>query len=80
MEHKSFRAYVSILYSNPRMQIFIQNKKVRTKILEQTLYKPLRYEYSSNKFKSNANQEKAAAETDLKKGYLRIIIKLFFKS
>jgi hypothetical protein len=33
MEHKSFRAYTSILYLNPVMKIYIQNKKVNKLIL-----------------------------------------------
>lgn len=65
-EQKSFRAYVSILYFNPRMKIYLQNKKVKTKFLHKTLYKPLRYVYKSKKFKSRSIAEKADAEKKLK--------------
>lgn len=65
-EQKSFRAYVSILYFNPKMKIYLQNKKVKTKFLHKTLYKPLRYVYKSKKFKSRSIAEKAEAEKKLK--------------
>lgn len=46
-ESKSFRKYVSILYSNPRMKIYIENSKVKTKMLEYCLYKPRRYTWTT---------------------------------
>ena len=57
MEHGSFRAYVSILYANPKMKIYIQGKRVHSKILMYTLYQPKTYVYTSNKFKNRAQVE-----------------------
>lgn len=54
MEHGSLRAYVSVLYANPRMRIYIQDEVVRTQILKYTLFKPIRYIYTSSKFKNRA--------------------------
>jgi hypothetical protein len=54
MEHYSFRAYLSILYSTPYMKIYINDKKVQTKILEKTLFKPVKYTYTSSRFKNKA--------------------------
>lgn len=65
LEHRSFRNYVSILYANPRMKIYIQRKKVATKILERTLYLPVVYKYTSTKFKNRAISEKEKAERDV---------------
>lgn len=56
-ERKSFRAYAAILYMDPRMRIYLQNKKVRTKRLACTLYKSKLYKYSSNRFKTRAENE-----------------------
>lgn len=39
-ERMSFKAYVSILYLDPRMIVYVQGKKVRTKRLADSLYKP----------------------------------------
>lgn len=66
IEHNSFRSYVSILYTNPKMKIFIQNKKVQTKILHRTLFCPMRYKYQSNKFKARDEQNKRNADAALK--------------
>lgn len=66
IEHNSFRSYVSILYTNPKMKIFIQNKKVQTKILHRTLFCPMRYKYQSTKFKARDAQDKKNAEEALK--------------
>lgn len=67
LEHKSFRHYVSILYLNPKMKIYIQNKKVRTKMLDRCLYRQYKYSYASTKFKKRAEAEAAKAEMQLKK-------------
>lgn len=48
------------------MKIYIQNKKVKTKIMEKTLLKPLRYMFTSKKFRSRSNAEKAEAEKRLR--------------
>lgn len=50
------------------MKIYIQNKKVLTKLLERELYMPRLLKYSSSKFKNRAKQEKEAAEMELTKG------------
>lgn len=42
-ERRSFRAYAAVLYIDPRMRIFIQGHKVRTKRLSCCLYKPRYY-------------------------------------
>ena len=36
------------------MKIYINNKKVQTKKLERTLFKPMKYTYTSNRFKNKA--------------------------
>uniref|UniRef100_A0A8C5E058 CW-type domain-containing protein n=1 Tax=Gouania willdenowi TaxID=441366 RepID=A0A8C5E058_GOUWI len=61
-EKKSFRAYAAVLYIDPRMRIFIQGHKVRTKRLSCCLYKPRLYKYSSNRFKTRAEQEVKKAD------------------
>jgi hypothetical protein len=66
-EQISFREYVSILYYDPRMKVYIQNKKVKTKMLVYTLHKPMRYYYMSKKFKSRAEAEVAEATKRLQK-------------
>jgi len=72
MEHGSFRAYVSILYANPKMKIYIQGKRVHSKILMYTLYQPKTYVYTSNKFKNRAQVEL----TEMKKQLENIKYKL----
>lgn len=39
-ERRSFRAYTSVLYAEPKMKIYIQGHKVHTKRLAYSLYKP----------------------------------------
>uniref|UniRef100_A0A3B5MGK4 CW-type domain-containing protein n=1 Tax=Xiphophorus couchianus TaxID=32473 RepID=A0A3B5MGK4_9TELE len=60
-ERRSFRAYTAVLYIDPRMRIFIQGHKVRTKRLSCCLYKPV-YKYSSTRFKTRAEQEVKKAD------------------
>lgn len=48
------------------MKIYIQDKKVKTKILEKTLFRPIRYNFWSKKFRSRSNAEKQEAEKRLK--------------
>ncbi|XP_052799923.1 ATPase MORC2-like isoform X2 [Mya arenaria] len=57
IERRSFRAYVAILYMDPRMIVYIQGKKVRTKKLAALLYKPKLYKYTSSRFKSRAESD-----------------------
>lgn len=47
LEKKSFRAYSSILYCNPRMKIYIQGCRVISRRLQQCLYKPRYCAWSS---------------------------------
>lgn len=63
-ERKSFRAYASILYMDPRMRIYIQGKKVHTKRLASCLYKPKLYKYSSNRFKTRTESEAKRAQDE----------------
>ena len=63
-ERKSFRAYASILYMEPRMRIYIQGKKVHTKRLASCLYKPRLYKYSSNRFKTRTESEAKRAQDE----------------
>jgi len=48
------------------MKVYIQDKKVRTKMLEQTLFFPRSYEYRSTNFKAHDEKEKSLAENRLK--------------
>ena len=75
-ERRSFRAYTSILYVDPRMRIYIQNKKVQTKRLSNILFKPRMYKYSSNRFKSRSEQESKKAVEEAKIG----LCKSYFKN
>ncbi|KAK6476566.1 ATPase MORC2A-like isoform X1 [Huso huso] len=61
-ERRSFRAYAAVLYIDPRMRIFIQGIKVRTKRLSCCLYKPRMYRYTSTRFKTRAEQEVKKAD------------------
>ncbi|XP_066459849.1 ATPase MORC2 isoform X1 [Eleutherodactylus coqui] len=61
-ERRSFRAYAAVLYIDPRMRIFIHNHKVQTKRLSCCLFKPRMYKYTSNRFKTRAEQEVKKAE------------------
>ncbi|XP_015221751.2 ATPase MORC2 isoform X2 [Lepisosteus oculatus] len=61
-ERRSFRAYAAVLYIDPRMRIFIQGHKVRTKRLSCCLYKPRMYRYTSTRFKTRAEQEVKKAD------------------
>jgi Morc6 ribosomal protein S5 domain 2-like len=70
-ERKSFRAYASILYVEPRMRVYIQGRKVRTKRLINTLYKPRLYKYNSARFKTRSEAEAKRADEDSKIGWLR---------
>ncbi|KAE8633992.1 hypothetical protein XENTR_v10002167 [Xenopus tropicalis] len=61
-ERRSFRAYAAVLYIDPRMRIFLHGHKVQTKRLSCCLYKPRMYRYTSNRFKTRAEQEVKKAE------------------
>ncbi|XP_008834327.1 ATPase MORC2-like [Nannospalax galili] len=61
-ERYSFSAYAAVLYIDPRMRIFIHGHKVQTKRLSCCLYKPRMYTYTSNRFKTRAEQEVKKAD------------------
>ncbi|XP_072839733.2 ATPase MORC2 isoform X1 [Pogona vitticeps] len=61
-ERRSFRAYATVLYIDPRMRIFIHGHKVQTKRLSCCLYKPRMYKYTSKRFKTRAEQEVKKAD------------------
>ena len=71
LEKRSFRAYVAILYIDPRMKVYIQGKKVRTRKLASCLYKPRFYKYASNRFKSRSESDAKKAQDDAKAAELR---------
>ena len=71
-ERKSFRAYAAILYVDPRMRIYIQGKKVRTKRLTSSLYKTRVYKYSSGRFKTRSENESRKAQDDAKIGEISV--------
>nr|XP_033799694.1 MORC family CW-type zinc finger protein 1 isoform X3 [Geotrypetes seraphini] len=62
-EHWSLRAYSSILYFDPQMKIFIQAKRVETKRLPYSLYRPRMYPYVTSSIKVLAKQELVKAES-----------------
>nr|CAB3263903.1 MORC family CW-type zinc finger protein 2 [Phallusia mammillata] len=63
-ERVSFKAYASILYLDPRMKVYVQGKKIRTKRLACTLYKPRMYKFSSARFKKRSEEEVMKAEQE----------------
>ncbi|XP_033118794.1 ATPase MORC2-like isoform X2 [Anneissia japonica] len=65
-ERRSFRAYAAVLYVEPKMKIYIQNKKVRTKHLASCLHKPRKYKYTSTRFKTRSEMETAKAVNEAK--------------
>ncbi|XP_062982925.1 MORC family CW-type zinc finger protein 1 [Elgaria multicarinata webbii] len=65
-EQQSLRAYTAILYSDPRMRIFIQAKKVETKRLPYCFYRPRMYPYISSLFKQVSTNELKRAEMEVK--------------
>lgn len=67
-ERRSLRAYVSIIYSDPRMKVYLQGRKVQTKRLVSYLYKPRMYHYASKTFKTRAEAEVSRAKEEVKIG------------
>ncbi|XP_078361220.1 ATPase MORC2A-like [Oculina patagonica] len=65
-EWNSFRAYTAILYLDPRMKIYIQNKKVQTKRLTASLFKPKCYQFTSKRFKTRSEKESEKADREAK--------------
>ena len=70
-EKRSFRAYVAVLYMDPRMKVYIQGKKVRTRKLASLLYKPKLYKYTSSRFKSRAEHDAKKSLEEAKSAELR---------
>lgn len=65
-ERISFRAYTAIMYLDPRMKIYIQGKKVRTKRLTTCLYNTKCYDFTSKRFKTRSEQESEKAVREAK--------------
>nr|XP_002131683.1 MORC family CW-type zinc finger protein 2 [Ciona intestinalis] len=63
-ERVSFKSYAAILYLDPRMKVYVQGKKIRTKRLACTLYKPKMYKFSSTRFKKRSEEEVSKAERE----------------
>ncbi|PIK58987.1 putative MORC family CW-type zinc finger protein 2-like [Apostichopus japonicus] len=66
-ERKSLCSYASILYSEPRMKVFIQGQRVQSRILTHLMYKPKMYEFTSYRFKKRSEEAAAKAIEDAKK-------------
>ncbi|KAJ8044082.1 MORC family CW-type zinc finger protein 2 [Holothuria leucospilota] len=66
-ERRSLRSYASILYSEPRMKIFVQGQRVQSKVLTHLMYKPKMYEFTSYRFKKRSEEAAAKAMEDAKK-------------
>ena len=62
---------MAILYIDPRMKVYIQGKKVRTRKLASCLFKPKYYKYASNRFKSRSEADARKALEDAKAAELR---------
>ena len=67
-EYWSLKAYLSILYYKPKMKIYIQEKKVQTKIFERCLALAHRYEVNTKVFKDRMIKRYQEAETAVKIG------------
>lgn len=70
-ERRSLRAYISILYSDPRMKVYLQGRKVQTKRLLATLYNPRKYNFASKTFRTRAEADLSKAKNDVKIAELR---------
>ncbi|KAM7322036.1 hypothetical protein ACRRTK_018877 [Alexandromys fortis] len=70
-ERRSFRAYTAVLYFDPRMRIFIQAKRVQTKHLCYSLYKPRKYQYATSSFKGKFKTKAKEGEEAAKMAELR---------
>ncbi|XP_060053098.1 MORC family CW-type zinc finger protein 1 [Erinaceus europaeus] len=71
-ERWSFRAYTSVLYFDPRMRIFIQAKRVKTKHLCYSLYRPRKYQYVTSSFKAVCKNEVKKLEEAVKIAELKL--------
>lgn len=77
-EKRSLRAYVSILYADPRMKVYIQSRKVQTKRLLDSLYATKRYNFASKTFRTRAERDLAKAKSDVKVGKILLINLIFY--
>ncbi|XP_063715297.1 ATPase MORC2A-like isoform X2 [Symsagittifera roscoffensis] len=66
LERRSLRAYTSILYLEPVMKIYIQGVKVQTRRLANCLYKPKQFKFTSNRFKTRAENDAREAREHAK--------------
>lgn len=56
-ERNSLRAYLAVLYANPRMRVFLRGEKVDTKRVLSALYRPRMYRYQARNLKACAQRE-----------------------
>ncbi|KAK6042333.1 hypothetical protein COOONC_20161 [Cooperia oncophora] len=75
-ERNSLRAYLSVLYLNPRMKVYLRGKKVLTKRILSTLLYPYRYNYTAKNLKACATKEFERCEQKVKevKEMLRLVV------
>nr|CDJ82587.1 Zinc finger domain containing protein [Haemonchus contortus] len=65
-ERNSLRAYLSVLYLNPRMKVYLRGKKVLTKRILSTLLYPYKYNYTAKNLKACATKEFERCEQKVK--------------
>lgn len=70
-QRRSFRSYVSILYLDPRMKIYIQDHKVQLVKFVHELYKPRCYQYTSARFKTRSKEDVRRSETEARSAAMR---------
>lgn len=67
-EHRSLRAYLSVLYSAPRMKIYINNRKVRTQLLHASLFRTRYYTSSTTEVKALLKKSEKLCDADYEIG------------
>ncbi|WKX98980.1 hypothetical protein Q1695_014109 [Nippostrongylus brasiliensis] len=65
-ERNSLRAYLSVLYLNPRMKVYLRGKKVLTTRILTTLLYPYKYNYMAKNLKACATKEYERCEQKVK--------------
>ncbi|VDO69049.1 unnamed protein product [Heligmosomoides polygyrus] len=65
-ERNSLRAYLSVLYLNPRMKVYLRGKKVLTTRILTTLLYPYKYSYMAKNLKTCATKEYERCEQKVK--------------
>ncbi|KAK6027755.1 hypothetical protein OSTOST_06211 [Ostertagia ostertagi] len=65
-ERNSLRAYLSVLYLNPRMKVYLRGKKVLTRRILSTLLYPYKYSYTAKNLKACATKEFERCEQKVK--------------